>query len=117
MTQEKLKMEKENEKKENYEIKKPKISNILRIGSDGKFDKYLKSIWLMLGDDYDEREGFYIYYPLSLEAVGKQVVEATKRFGCRVVSVTTKEIEKEVNGKIITYPNVVVQIKQVSAAR
>ena len=121
MAQERLKTKEMKEQEEVKQEEKPKVGNILRVGSDGKFDKYIKSIWMMLGADYDEVNGFYIYYPLSLESMGKQVVEATERFGCRIVSTTTKQIEREVEerGKILikTYPNVVVQIKQVSAAR
>jgi len=118
MSQEKLKLKKNGkEEKQEQEEVKPKIGNKLIVGSEGKFDKYLKSIWLMLGDDYDEREGFFIYYPLSLESTGKQVVEATKRFACKIIDTKVEEIPTIVNGKMRTYKNVVVQIKQVAAAR
>ena len=112
---------KEIEKINEDEIKeaRPKIGNILRIGDNGKLKNYVWSIWLMLGDDYNEKEGFFVYYPYKFEAMGKQVVEeGAHRFGCYVVSTSVKQIEREgLNGKITTYPNVVVQMKQVSAAR
>jgi len=117
----KMKDENKIEKINEDEIKeaRPKIGNILRIGDNGKLKNYVWSIWLMLGDDYNEKEGFFVYYPYEFEAMGKQVVEeGAHRFGCYVVSTSVKQIEREgLNGKITTYPNVVVQMKQVSAAR
>jgi len=126
--QEKIKMDKKNEKEKPKQEEKKKLPDNLFLITDPKTnpDEYIvRLVKHYLGETYNEKEGILVQWlpkgkedTIDLEAIAKQFLIYAGRCACKITE-DEKDVEIlwEKNGKIEQKINKRVRIKQISAAR